>query len=34
MAESGQLAIPETLEPVYIRLSYAEEKRVKVEPAS
>lgn len=34
MAESGQLSIPETLEPVYIRLSYAEEKRVKVEPAS
>lgn len=28
LAESGQLANPETLEPVYIRLSYAEEKRV------
>ena len=34
LAESGQTSCPETLEPVYIRLSYAEEKRVNVEPAS
>lgn len=28
LAESGQISTPEILEPVYIRLSYAEEKRV------